>query len=365
MYSFFMPVRIFAGSRCLFENPSGLILGTKAAIITGASSARLSGALADVTAILNDRHIPYEIFDRVENNPTLECAYAAGQFTKQVGADFIIGIGGGSPLDTAKAAAVYAANDMEPMDIYSADYSGPPLPICAIPTTAGTGSEVTPYSILTLTKEQTKKSFSSPACFPKAAFLDGRYTKKLPLQIARNTAADAISHCIEGYLNTKSSPASDYIALKGLSLFQKHLKAFESDTFDENVCTELLFASSLGGIVISQTGTTIVHSMGYQLTYHKDIPHGMANGLLLGEFLKRCALVKPEKAQAALSALGFSSIETLQDWLSQILPCQIHLTDEEIDRYTDVSIQAKNCAVCPFPITKGMEMEIFRTIAKR
>ena len=166
----------------------------------------------------------------------------------------------------------YASNppedgsDFELYDIFGGKYKNKPLPIAGIPTTAGTGSEVTPYSILTLHKEQTKKSFSSPEVFFKTAFLDGKYIVDLPLQTARNTAVDTLSHLIEGFTNKRSSPASDSIALEGLRVLGSNIGILCDGTPPAELCTDFLWASTLGGMVIAQTGTTIVHSMGYPLT---------------------------------------------------------------------------------------------------
>lgn len=360
MYSYFMPTKLIAGTDCLKNNSSQMILGSRAVIITGKSSGKSSGALGEVQEILERENIPWSVYDRIENNPSLECVWEAGQFAKSQKADFVIGIGGGSPLDSAKAAAVYAANTIAPMDIFKGVYPVRPLPICAIPTTAGTGSEVTPYSILTLNREQTKKSFTSPECFPAVAFLDGRYNKNVPLQTARNTAVDAMSHCIEGYLNKKASPATDYIALEGLRILARHLKGLMDGALSVDDCTELLFAASLGGMVIAQTGTTIVHSMGYQLTYHKDIPHGMANGLLLGKFAMLCQGQQTQKVQRLLKALSLPSLKELCRTLASLLPCKTSFSPEELESYAKISIQAKNVESCPFPVTRELETEILK-----
>ena len=202
MFNYYMPVRIITGENAVSENADQLILGKRAMIVTGAHSGRESGALDDITAVLDSRKIPYLVYDRIENNPSIESAAEGGSAAREFGADFMIAAGGGSPLDAAKAIAVYASNppedgsDFELYDIFGGKYKNKPLPIAGIPTTAGTGSEVTPYSILTLHKEQTKKSFSSPEVFFKTAFLDGKYIVDLPLQTARNTAVDTLSHLI-------------------------------------------------------------------------------------------------------------------------------------------------------------------------
>ena len=363
MLKFHMPTRVIMGERCVLENPQELILGKRALIVTGKSSGKKSGALDDVINVLGNEKIPYHVYDKVENNPEINDMAQGGRFARECGCDFIIAIGGGSPLDAAKAIGVYAANeprkngDFGLYDIFKGSYKNKPLPMVAIPTTAGTGSEVTPYSILTLHKEKTKKSFTCVDSFFKTAFLDGRYTLNLPIQIARNTAVDAMCHLIEGYTNKKSSLVSDYMALEGLKIFGTYLENLESGNLTTEICTKLLWASTLGGIVISQTGTTIVHSMGYELTYFKDIPHGMANGYLLYEYLKR---VEGERVKDCLDALGLKSLDDLADYLEKILPRVCSFTENDILEWVEISIKARNVASCPYPVTKDLEVEIYK-----
>jgi len=365
MYTYFMPTKTIVGENVVCENASSLIHGTRAMIVTGKSSGKKSGALSDVTAVLEKNNIPYLVYDKIGNNPTIEETALGGAAAREFGADFLIGIGGGSPLDAAKAIAVYAVNepvegsDFELYDIFKGEFKNKPLPMSAIPTTAGTGSETTPYSILTLHSEKNKKNFTSPDVFYKTAFIDGRYTVNLPLQIARNTAVDAMCHLLEGFTDKRATPASDYIALEGLRIIGKHLDRLKKGDFDIASCTELLWAATLGGMVISQTGTTIVHSMGYPLTYYKDIPHGMANGLLLGEYLERAKPVLPEKTKRYLEALGMESLEAFRSYLKDILPCDVDFGKDELREWTATTIQSKNVLICPFEVTRDMETEIF------
>ena len=366
MFKFFMPTKVIVGKNCVKENANELILGKRAFIVTGKSSGKRSGALDDVISVLENEKIPYHVYDKIENNPEISHMAEGGMACRDFGADFIIAIGGGSPMDASKAISVYAANENmcnreNLYDIFSGKYENAPLPMCAIPTTAGTGSEVTPYSILTLHKEQTKRSFSSPNTFFKVAFIDGKYTVKLPLQVARNTAVDAMCHLIEGYTNKKASPSSDYMAIEGLKILGKWLHVFENGDFNEEICTELLWASTLGGIVISQTGTTIVHSMGYQLTYFKDIPHGMANGYLVYEYLKRVNDVLPEKVDNIISALGLKDLSDFKEKIAKIMVRTVGFTSDELKSYVETSIKAKNVASCPFPVSKELELEIYKS----
>lgn len=357
---FYIPTKIFKGRNCLFDNAEQLILGKRAFIVTGKTSGKLSGALDDVTKILDEKNIPYALCDRIGNNPTVEECFEAGKEARKFKADFIIGIGGGSPLDASKAIAVYAVNpEMAPMDIYNCDYPVKPLPMAAVPTTAGTGSEVTQYSVLTINQECTKRSFSTEDTFYKVAFLDGKYTENLPVQITRNTAVDALSHLVENYTNTRSGDMTEYIALKGMRIWGKKIKALTEGEFTSADREELLWASTLGGIVIAQTGACIVHSMGYPLTFYKGIPHGMANGLLLTEYLRKAEEVIPEKVEILLLNLGLTSLDEFEKVMKALLPNDTPFTKDELAEWVQTTVKAKNASACPFEATLEAETEIF------
>ena len=361
-----VPTKIFVGENILLNNPDELIIGKKAMIVTGKTSGEKSGALADVVKVLDNKGIVYLIYNKISNNPTIEETVEAGEVAKDFGADFLIGIGGGSPLDASKAIAVYAKNppkensSFDVYDIFSDNFENEPIPMVAIPTTAGTGSEATQYSILTLHKEKNKKSFASERVFYKKAFIDGRYTINLPLQIARNTFVDTLCHLIEGYTNKKSSDKTDDVAIEGLKICGRYKEKFLNGEFTLDDCTNLLYASTIGGAVIAHTGTTIIHSMGYPLTYYKDIPHGRANGIILSEYIRRTNEVLPEKINNVLLALGFLSIKDFADYIDKII-----VTDEKFDidavrEWTKTTIQSKNALVCPFDVDYETEVEIFK-----
>ncbi len=274
------------GNGCLLQGRDDFEhLGRRAFVVTGRNSGSLSGALDDALSVL-DGKTDCCIYDKTPNNPSLEDVKHAGRAASEWGADFIIGIGGGSPLDTAKAVAVLAANDMDPVDLFKNEFASKPLPIVAVPTTAGSGSEVTPYSILTRDDLGTKMSFRNPALFPVYAYLDPRYTVSLDADVTINTAVDALCHAIEGYVCKRSMPVSDILAAESIRLIGGCLGSLDNDSRPDYPVREiLLYASMLAGMVITHTATTVVHSLGYSLTYFEGIPHGRANGLLLSAYL--------------------------------------------------------------------------------
>lgn len=287
-FTYYMPTKLFVGRDCVRENGGAMaVLGKHALIVTGKSSAK-NGALADVESALCENGQDYTVFDRITPNPTIASVREGIALLKSVGADFIVAIGGGSPMDAAKAIATLAVQERADEEIFAGGYESKALPMAHVPTTAGTGSEVTPYSILTNDYKRTKTSITSPAMFPYFAFLDGKYMQDLGRAITVNTAMDAFSHAVEGMLSRKAVPLSDTLAMESIRLLYPLLRKAHEEKLTLEDRDTLLYASALAGMTIAQSGTTTVHAMGYALTYFHDIDHGRANGILLGETLKLC-----------------------------------------------------------------------------
>ncbi|HHT35702.1 MAG TPA: iron-containing alcohol dehydrogenase [Firmicutes bacterium] len=342
-FSFYMPTEIIQGqevvARCgdRFKK-----FGSKALLVTGKHSAKASGAFGDVTAVLDKYGIAYQVFDDVENNPSTVNVVQGAKAARKFKPDFIVGIGGGSALDAAKAIAVLAVNSFTPEHLYSGDYPNQPLPIIAVPTTAGTGSEVTQYSVLTLPDKQTKAGFGDRSIFPKIAFLDHRYTESLELDITRNTAVDALSHLIEAYLSRRASGSSDMLVKTGLRLWGRALPDLKSAAFSTGMRESLLTASALGGMAIAHTGTTVVHALGYPLTYFHGIPHGKANGLLMAEYLRYNLQYAKSRVERILQLLNLRDIGEFAELMQTLLPTDLRLTPEQINEYGIAASRTKN-----------------------
>lgn len=214
--NYFMPTKIISGQNCIIKNADTLnSFGRKALIVCGKNSAKANGSLDDVLSALNRNKQEFCIFDKIMPNPTIPCVYEGANFAKENSINFIIAIGGGSPMDAAKAIALLAVQDIKEDDLFNTTaFSNEILPLVFVPTTAGTGSEVTQYSILTNQKLETKTSISTPLIFPKLAFLDGKYMVTLGIKTTINTAIDALSHSIEGILSKRSNVVSDALAFK-------------------------------------------------------------------------------------------------------------------------------------------------------
>lgn len=339
---FKIPTKIYFERNCI-RHQSEVIgkIGRRAMIVTGRHSASACGALDDVTACLKSCGIAYFIFSSVENNPSVETIETAGKMAVEGKIDFVIGIGGGSPLDASKAIAVLAANpDLTVLDLFHSAFTKA-LPIVCIPTTAGTGSEVTPYSVLLRKDLMTKVSFGNEYTYPSYAFVDPKYTSSLSKESTINTAVDAFTHAFEGYLANRSTVLSDCLALEAISTFGKSMNHLAEYQLTDQDRDNLMLVSLLGGMIIAQTGVTIAHGMGYCYTYFKGIPHGKANGLIMREYIPLNMDCASTKIKKAMDALGCKSTDEFLAILHRMIGDAPHLTQEEIDQYTEITMLQK------------------------
>lgn len=186
--------------------------------------------LTNVTTALTAEGREYAIYNKVMSNPAIACAYDGAAVARAEKADFVVAIGGGSPMDAAKAIALLASQYIPPEQLFSGKYKNEVLPMALVPTTAGTGSEVTQYSILTNDKAMTKTSIATHLLFPAVTFLDAGYTMNLPVTTTINTAIDALSHSVEGMLSVKSSLITDILARDSISCISKRLDSLKAGT---------------------------------------------------------------------------------------------------------------------------------------
>ena len=323
----YMPVKIVSGKNCLVENGSKIsAFGKKCIIVSGKSSAVKSGALSDMLKVLEKYSIEYIIFDEIEPNPeTLTCK-KAGDAAREYGADFVVGIGGGSVLDASKAVAIFALNpELTHSGIYERVALAKHLPVVLVGTTAGTGSEVTGVSVLTNSDTGLKKSISGADCYADISFCDYRYTLSASVDTRISTALDAFAHSIEAYVASSSNDLSEAYSLKALALLADFLLTDKlSGELDDEAYEKLYVASLYGGLAINIAGTCFCHTVGYYLTENYNIPHGRACAAFIGELIMRAKKYCPRKLEAILECMNTGSDELV----------------ECIRKYADVSLTA-------------------------
>jgi len=345
MVSFYNPVRVVSGvGACKSFTEIGKF-GRKAIIVCGKNSARACGALGDMEALLQEAGVEYIIFDKIMQNPVVSVCDEGGKLAYKFGAAFVIGIGGGSPLDASKAVAVFAANPQisgNALYDYPLEKRNRALPIVAVGTTAGTGSEVTQYAVLTVPEIENKRTYRDTDTFPNLALMDPAYTYSLPRRFTISTAVDALAHAIEGSLLKSSSPYTDGAALEACRLISNALRQIKEGKLDEQVRVDLLTGSTLAGQVIAQTGTSFVHAAGYMLTYFRNLPHGEANAVFLADFIEFSRKAAPERVAALLAACGVKNARELEELYAPMMELDFELGGDEVKKWAAIAFENKN-----------------------
>ncbi len=333
MMNFYMPAKVFAGEYAVRDHMKDALKGFRGPVllVTGASSAKKSGALDDVLSALRDAGLESRIYDGIRENPLLTSCMEAGQLAHDAGCDLIIGIGGGSPMDAAKSIAIFAAYPgLSEADFYKKAWATP-LPVIAVGTTSGTGSEVTAVSVVTDSTGR-KHSINDPRLFPVASFGDPRYTMSMPLPVTLSTGADAIAHSMESFFSRKANEFSRAAAIRGIRLAYAPMKkaaAGEALTLADR--SDLYEASILGGLAISVTGTAYPHNVGYFLTEHCNVPHGFACAVFLPSLMEHIRKEAPETADAFYSALDISEADMRALIVSTLPEEKLGLSEEDIE----------------------------------
>ena len=338
---FSLPTQVFLETDAVAHHAALFARGKKAMIVTGRTSAKRNGAQDDVVAALAQHQIPYVLYDAVPSNPGIATCYEGARLAKESGADFVIAIGGGSPMDAGKAIALLAASPLPRDQLFTGPYTAA-LPLIHIPTTSGTGSEVTPYAILSDDEAQTKRSIATPLLFPQVALLDPKYQAQLPHRTTVNTALDALSHNIESMLSARRTPLISALAASGIRAFAETRAALADGTLTMDDRTRLLYASLTGGIAIAHTATNIVHALGYSLTYFRHIDHGRANALTLATYLDFLEHRAPGVTAPILSATGQHDLAAFHAMIDALIGKKEPFTTEEIDRYVPYAFASKN-----------------------
>lgn len=343
-FNFYMPVNILSGNDVLNQNKSIFSeLGKKCLIVTGKTSAKKSGALDDIINLFNVLNIEYEIYDKITENPlTVDC-YNGGKLARDTSADFVVGIGGGSPLDAAKAVCVYATNKhIIDDDIYTASVENSPLPLVLIGTTSGTGSEVSGVSVLTR-KDGRKQSIGGKNYYAKYVIADAKYTYSMPFAVTVSTVLDALCHAVESMFSPRADFLSKEFSLLSTKmiypLLDKMNKTKELPNEEER--NILYFASLYAGFALNKGGTGFPHGMGYALTEDFNIPHGLACAVFLPQYLKEAEKANPVLYKELMDTMN-TDFDTLNTLFNDFCAFDFAVSDEQIASYVERWSTLKN-----------------------
>ena len=294
-------------------------LGKRAFIVTDTIMEKL-GYVEKCMQQLNKKGIIVSTYNKVDAEPTNIHVLEALSLCKEEKCDFIIGIGGGSCIDAAKAVAVLYTNGGEVEDYVQKDIEieNNPLPLIAIPTTSGTGSEVTSVAVITNKKTDVKMMMKHPSFIPKVAIIDPVLTSSLPPQITAATGIDALCHAIEAYISKFSQPLTDVLALSAIESIMKYLRIAYEDGHNMEAREAMMIASLQAGIAFSNASVTLVHGMSRPVGALFHVPHGISNAILLPtvlEFTKTSAIKRLAKIGRSLNKdLYSNSDEEVADY---------------------------------------------------
>lgn len=264
-----------------------------------------AGLTTRLEAVLSGGGIAWTRFDAVEPDPRFEIAVQAAEMAKQSRADLVIGLGGGSPLDIAKVCAVLATNSKPVGELFGIDMVPEPgLTTILIPTTAGTGSEVTPIAILSDEHEKLKKGIVSPRLFPAAAILDPELTLGMPPAVTAATGLDALIHAVEAFTSRNANSLSDVLARQAMKLVFGNLRKAYANGEDLAARAHMLEGSLLAGMAFANAGVTAVHAFAYPIGAEFHIPHGVANSIMLPPVMEFNMLGNLEKFAEMAEVFG-------------------------------------------------------------
>lgn len=310
--SYWNPVRITFGPDSLEQLPEIFksLPGSRVTLITGQAIMRELGILDRVRGLLAGREL--SIYEGVEPNPQIPQVQDAVEFARAHNAEAILGIGGGSALDSAKVVAAAVPNGGEVMPLLEKQrgLDQPSLPTVMIPTTAGTGSEVTRWATMWDLDAKKKYSLEGLGMYPTHAVLDPKLTLTLPPVFTATTAADALSHAMEAYWNRNANPISDAYALEAVRRIFEALPLVHTEPQNLEHRTRMLLASLLAGLAFSNTKTAAAHSLSYPMTLHFGAIHGQASSITLPALLHFNAEASLERMTDLAKATGGSSIES-------------------------------------------------------
>lgn len=303
---FLVPKKILSGKDALeTAGPYLQELGGKALIVTDKVMVS-TGNVQKLTTILTGSNISFEVFDGINSEPTTEMVSQGIEFYKKANCDFLIAVGGGSPIDAMKAIGAMIANTGQLTDYMGKELKNPPPHLVAIPTTAGTGSEATQFTIISDTKNNVKMLLKGAVLLPSLAIVDPILTVTSPAKVTAATGIDALTHAVEAYTSRKAQPLSDIFAVSACKRIFANLRTAYNNGLDLTARNQMILAALEAGIAFNNSSVTIVHGMSRPIGALFHVPHGMSNAMLLVECLRFAAAGATERFAELAQAVGIA-----------------------------------------------------------
>ena len=322
-FSFYMPTRLFFGAGAVARLSKARLPEGKGLIITGGSSTTRFGYVATVADALAQGGHEIIVYDKVQPNPTIEGVRACAAICREQGIAFVVGLGGGSSIDTAKAVAIMATNEGDWWDYVHGGTGGGKriphdgLPIVAIPTTAGTGTEADPFTVITNGEE--KIGGGGEKCFPAISIVDPDFMLTVPPHLTAYQGFDALFHACEGYVAKTGNPMSDMFALRAIELIGRALPTAVREGDNKDARAEVALANTLAGFVETLSSCTGEHAIEHALSaLHPALPHGAGLILLSEAYWKRFFAAAGERMTAMARALGDVSADRPEAFIAAL-----------------------------------------------
>ncbi len=348
---FTLPGRTIFGEKALESSENAIKgLGKKAFIVTGKIVTKI-GTVSLLTCYLDRWNISYKVFNDITGEPTDEMILAGVKAYQESGCDFLIGIGGGSPLDSAKAIGAMATLNGTLGDYMGVELKGNFPPLVLIPTTAGTGSETTRFMVITDTKKGVKMLLKGDDLLPEIAIIDPEFTVTAPKSITAATGMDALTHAVESYISKKANVLTDVYALSAIKRIFRYLPLAYEDGTHKKAREEMSIAAFEAGVCINNASVTLVHGMSRPIGALFHIPHGISNAMLITECLSYVADGCYGRFADMARAIGAATEET----------------EEKEACEAFFKALKKLCIQCEIPTLKdyGIQKEEFETVSEK
>jgi len=303
-FDFRMPARLIHGPGCITRLPEVVDPDSRQLLVTDRGLID-AGVVGRVTAVLDSAGIPYSVFDGISPNPVSRNAHAGSRQYAKEKCGGVIAIGGGSPMDVAKMIGILATNGGRIEHYLGAGKVSIDLPpLVCVPTTYGTGSEVTQFSVLTNSKTNNKDPIISWKIVPRVGILDADLAVALPASVGGPTAMDALTHAIESYTGLLATPITEGIALAAIELIGANIRTACANDYETEATQEMLIASAMAGVAFSQTRLGNVHAMSHPVGAQFGVHHGLANAVLLPWVMEYNLSARQDKFASIAQALG-------------------------------------------------------------
>lgn len=352
-FNYYLPVNlIFGRGKISMLGEEVRRLGGRALIVTGQGSAKKTGLLDRVVSMLGVAGVSSVIFDRIDPNPLTDTVYTGSRLANEQGCDVVVGVGGGSVMDAAKAIAFCMKNEGDVSDyIFGLKTGDTAAPVALVPTTCGTGSEGNCFAVLTNPQTKDKKSLRTSVITPKVSIIDPELMMTMPKQVFASVAFDALCHNLEAYISGIAQPLTDMYSAYALRLLGDNLlKAYNTWDADAFECVTL--ASTLGGMAINTAGACAAHGMEHPVSGLYNVVHGRGLAALTPTIIEMSEAAAPKRFAEIAGMLGGRDCASAVRELLAATGMTVTLSELGV-KEGDIPWLAKNCIKVSLPSMKN------------